>query len=815
MAGASLLDEATAAAEAMAMAKRVGKSKSNQFFVDSRIYPQTLDVIKTRAKYFGWDIVVGDFDVAKNGDFFGAIFQYVGSEGDVVDLTDIISAVKAKGTQTIVAADVMSLVLLKSPGSMGADVALGNTQRFGVPMGFGGPHAAYFAFKDSAKRSAPGRIIGVSVDAQGKQALRMALQTREQHIRREKANSNICTSQVLLANLAGMYAVYHGPEGVKRIATRIHALASAFAQAIKQAGMSIVHEQFFDTVLINTEGQTEQIYQNALNIGYNLRKVDDNHIAIAFNETSDAADFGVLTQLFTGVAAQLSDDISLSLPASLLRTDAILTHPVFNRYHTEHEMLRYLKKLENKDLAMNHSMISLGSCTMKLNATSEMLPITWNEFANVHPFAPREQVGGYIEMIEGLQEQLKAITGFDAISMQPNSGASGEYAGLLAIRRYHESLGQPNRHICLIPRSAHGTNPATAQMMGMEVVVVATDERGNVDIADLTQKAQKYSDNLGALMITYPSTHGVFEEGIRDICNLIHQHGGQVYMDGANMNAQVSMMQPADVGADVLHMNLHKTFCIPHGGGGPGMGPIGMKSHLAPFIANHVVSAVPNAQDGMSAVSAAPFGSASILPISWMYITMMGRDGLVQATEAALLNANYTAMKLKDHYPVLYSGENGRVAHECIIDIRPLKAETGITEVDIAKRLMDYGFHAPTMSFPVAGTLMIEPTESESKEELDRFISALIQIKAEAMKVKNGDWPADNNPLVNAPHTAQVVTGDWDRPYSREEAAYPLAYVRDNKFWPSVSRIDDVYGDKNLICSCPDISSYENGEIAE
>ena len=815
LAGASLLDEATAAAEAMAMAKRVGKSKSNQFFVDSRIYPQTLDVIKTRAKYFGWEIVVGDFDVAKNGDFFGAIFQYVGAQGDVVDLTDIISAVKAKGTQTIVAADVMSLVLLKSPGNMGADVALGNTQRFGVPMGFGGPHAAYFAFKDSAKRSAPGRIIGVSVDAQGKQALRMALQTREQHIRREKANSNICTSQVLLANLAGMYAVYHGPEGVKRIATRIHALASAFAQAIKQAGMSIVHEQFFDTVLVNTQGQTEQIYQNAFNIGYNLRKVDDSHIAIAFNETSDAADFGVLTQLFTGVAAQLSDDISLSLPASLLRTDAILSHPVFNRYHTEHEMLRYLKKLENKDLAMNHSMISLGSCTMKLNATSEMLPITWNEFANVHPFAPREQVGGYIEMIEGLQEQLKAITGFDAISMQPNSGASGEYAGLLAIRRYHESLGQPNRHICLIPRSAHGTNPATAQMMGMEVVVVATDERGNVDIADLTQKAEKYSDNLGALMITYPSTHGVFEEGIRDICDLIHQHGGQVYMDGANMNAQVSMMQPADVGADILHMNLHKTFCIPHGGGGPGMGPIGMKSHLAPFIANHVVSAVPDAQDGMSAVSAAPFGSASILPISWMYITMMGRDGLVQATQAALLNANYTAMKLKDHYPVLYSGENGRVAHECIIDIRPLKAETGITEVDIAKRLMDYGFHAPTMSFPVAGTLMIEPTESESKEELDRFISALIQIKAEAMKVKNGDWPADNNPLVNAPHTAQVVTGDWDRPYSREEAAYPLAYVRDNKFWPSVSRIDDVYGDKNLICSCPDISSYENGEIAE
>lgn len=810
MAGASLLDEATAAAEAMAMAKRVGKNKSNAFFVDSRVYPQTLDVIKTRAKYFGWDVVVGDFEIAKNGNFFGALFQYVGREGDVVDLTDIISQVKANGAQAIVAADVMSLVLLKSPGQMGADIALGNTQRFGVPMGFGGPHAAYFCFKEHAKRSAPGRIIGVSIDAQGKQALRMALQTREQHIRREKANSNICTSQVLLANMAGMYAVYHGPKGVTRIATRIHALATAFAQAIKQAGLAVVHEQFFDTVLVNTAEQTEQIYQNALNVGYNLRKVDDNHLAIAFSETSDAQDFGVLTQLFTGVAAELSHDISLSLSPTLLRTDAILSHPVFNSHHTEHEMLRYLKKLENKDLAMNHSMISLGSCTMKLNATSEMLPITWNEFANVHPFAPREQVGGYLEMIEGLQNQLKAITGFDAVSMQPNSGASGEYAGLLAIRRYHESLGQTERNICLIPRSAHGTNPATAQMMGMDVVVVATDDNGNVDFADLTAKAEKHSANLGALMITYPSTHGVFEEGIRDICDLIHQHGGQVYMDGANMNAQVSMMQPADVGADVLHMNLHKTFCIPHGGGGPGMGPIGMKSHLAPFIANHVVAPVPGAQTGVSAVAAAPFGSASILPISWMYITMMGRDGLHQATEAALLNANYVATALKAHFPVLYSGKNGRVAHECIIDIRPLKEASGITEVDIAKRLMDYGFHAPTMSFPVAGTLMIEPTESEGKAELDRFISALVQIKAEAMKVQRGEWPADDNPLVNAPHTPQVIAGEWQRAYSREDAAYPLEYIRENKFWPTVSRIDDVYGDKNLICSCPDISNYEN-----
>ncbi len=809
MAGASLLDEATAAAEAMAMAKRISKNKSNQFFVDNRIYPQTLDVIQTRAKYFGWDIVVGDFDLAKNGDFFGAIFQYVGKDGDVVDLTDVITAVKTKGTQAIVTADIMSLVLLKSPADMGADIALGSTQRFGIPMGFGGPHAAYFAFNDSAKRSAPGRIIGVSVDAQGKPALRMALQTREQHIRREKANSNICTSQVLLANLAGMYAVYHGSTGVKRIATRIHALATAFANVIKNAGMHVVHEQFFDTVLIETGEQTQQIYQNALNIGFNLRKVDDNHLAVAFSETSDENDFSTLTQLLTGEATALPETLQVSLSSDLLRQDDILTHPVFNSYHTEHEMLRYLKKLENKDLAMNHSMISLGSCTMKLNATSEMLPITWAEFANVHPFAPREQVVGYLDMIDGLEEQLKAITGFDAISMQPNSGASGEYAGLLAIRRYHASRGEDNRNICLIPRSAHGTNPATAQMMGMKVVVVATDENGNVDLTDLQDKVEKHSDNLGALMITYPSTHGVFEEGIRDICSLIHQHGGQVYMDGANMNAQVGIMQPADVGADVLHMNLHKTFCIPHGGGGPGMGPIGLKSHLAPFIANHVVSPVPKAVEGMSAVSAAPFGSASILPISWMYITMMGSDGLRQATENALLKANYVANALKDDYPVLYTGKNGRVAHECIIDIRPLKEETGISEVDIAKRLMDYGFHAPTMSFPVAGTLMIEPTESESKAELDRFISALRQIKAEAMKVKSGEWSLEDNPLVNAPHTAQVVIGEWQRSYSREEAAYPLAYIRENKFWPSVSRVDDVYGDRNLVCSCPSTDSYE------
>ncbi|WP_201591222.1 aminomethyl-transferring glycine dehydrogenase [Psychrobacter fozii] len=816
LAGASLLDEATAAAEAMAMSKRVSKSKSMQFFVDDRVYPQTLDVINTRAKYFGWEVVVGDFETAKSGDYFGALFQYVGVEGDVKDLTDVIAAVKENKTYVSVVSDIMSLVLLKSPADMGADVALGSTQRFGIPMGFGGPHAAYFAFSDKAKRSAPGRIIGVSKDSQGNTALRMALQTREQHIRREKANSNICTSQVLLANLAGMYAVYHGPTGVKRIATRIHAFATAFADVIKGANdsnLNVVHDQFFDTVVVDcgSENLATQIFENADNVGYNLWRLGDSKLAVSFSEISDQTDFNVLTQLFVSKTHDLPEAASVSLDSAHLRTDDILTHPVFNSHHTEHEMLRYLKSLEDKDLAMNRSMISLGSCTMKLNATSEMLPITWPEFANVHPFAPRDQVTGYIAMIDSLQDQLKAITGFDDVSMQPNSGASGEYAGLLAIRRYHESLGETDRDVCLIPMSAHGTNPATAMMMGMKVVVVKTDDNGNVDIDDLTAKCEEHSARLGALMITYPSTHGVFEEGIRHICDLIHKHGGQVYMDGANMNAQVGMMQPADVGADVLHMNLHKTFCIPHGGGGPGMGPIGMKAHLAPFMANHTLSPVHNAQKDCSAVSAAPYGSASILPISWMYIAMMGRDGLLKATEMALLNANYVAAELKDHYPVLYTGKNGRVAHECIIDIRPLKEETGISESDIAKRLMDYGFHSPTMSFPVAGTLMIEPTESESKEELDRFISALKSIKAEALQAKAGEngWTLEDNPLVNAPHTAAMVTsGEWTHPYSRDTAAFPLPYIRAHKFWPSVARVDDAYGDKNLMCSCPSIENY-------
>lgn len=808
LAGASLLDEATAAAEAMAMARRVSKSKSNAFFVDERTYPQILDVIHTRAKYFGFDVVVGDFDVAKNGEFFGAFFQYVGKDGDVVDLTDVITAVKDNGAYAIVASDIMSLVLLKSPADMGADIALGSTQRFGIPMGFGGPHAAYFAFKDKDKRSAPGRIIGVSKDAQGNTALRMALQTREQHIRREKANSNICTSQVLLANLAGMYAVYHGAAGLKRIATRIHALAVAFAKAVKSSELAVRHDVFFDTVLVECKEQAQAIFKTAKDKGYNLWQHDNGGISVSFHELTDEAEFDELCQIF-GVKGSL-DALQIQL-GDLLRQDDILTHPVFNSHHTEHQMLRYLKSLEDKDLAMNRSMISLGSCTMKLNATSEMLPITWDEFANVHPFAPSEDTKGYIQMIESLQAQLKAITGFDEISMQPNSGASGEYAGLLAIRRYHESMGQDERNVCLIPRSAHGTNPATAQMMGMKVVVVATDDNGNVDIDDLKAKCDEHSDKLGALMITYPSTHGVFEEGIRDICDMIHTHGGQVYMDGANMNAQVGIMQPADVGADVLHMNLHKTFCIPHGGGGPGMGPIGLKSHLAPFISNHRVAPVFNAQSDCSAVSAAPYGSANILPISWMYITMMGRDGLLSATKQALLNANYIATKLSEDYPVLYTGKNGRVAHECIIDIRPLKAQTGISETDIAKRLMDYGFHAPTMSFPVAGTLMIEPTESESKAEIDRLISALKQIKQEALKVQTGEdgWTPDDNPLVNAPHTAFVITGEWTHPYSREEAAFPLPYIKAHKFWPSVGRVDDVYGDKNLICACPSIENYE------
>ncbi|HFB2879847.1 TPA: aminomethyl-transferring glycine dehydrogenase [Neisseria gonorrhoeae] len=813
VAGASLLDEATAAAEAMAMAHRVGKVKSERFFVDARVYPQTLDVMKTRAKYFGFELVVSDFAQADEGEYFGALFQYVGKDGDVQDLQDVIGRLKAKGTIVAVAADIMSLVLLKSPAELGADIALGNTQRFGVPMGFGGPHAAYFAFKDEFKRSAPGRIIGVSKDASGKPALRMALSTREQHIRREKATSNICTAQALLANLAGMYAVYHGPKGVKRIANRIHTLASVFADALVSDGLKVVHEVFFDTVTVDfgSKEKADQVFAAALESGYNLRSVNNTQVAAAFHETSVYEDLADLYRAFTGKDTfTFADDVKGRLNAELLRQDDILQHPVYNSYHTEHEMLRYLKKLEDRDLAMNRSMISLGSCTMKLNATAEMLPITWTEFSDIHPYAPETQTAGYRELLADMENSLKAITGFDAISFQPNSGAQGEYSGMLAIRRYQEAQGEAHRNICLIPKSAHGTNPATAAMLGLKVVVVDTDEHGNVNIDDLKAKAEQHRDALSAIMITYPSTHGVYEEGIRDICRIIHENGGQVYMDGANLNAQIGIMQPAEVGADVLHMNLHKTFCIPHGGGGPGMGPIGLKAHLAPFAPGHTLTDTHSASAGQTSVAAAAFGSASILPITWMYLTMMGKQGMEQATRWALLNANYVAKRLSEDYPILYTGKNGRIAHECIVDLRPLKAESGITETDIAKRLMDYGFHAPTVSFPVAGTLMIEPTESESKAELDRFIAALKSIRREVQKVIDGEWPKDDNPLVNAPHTAADITGEWAHPYSREEAVFPLPFVREHKFWPFVNRVDDVYGDRNLVCSCPPMENYED-----
>lgn len=813
LANASLLDEATAAAEAMTMARRVSTSKSNRFFVDSQIWPQTLDVLKTRAEPFGFELVLGNPADAAGADVFGALFQYPNARGEAHDLSAAIAGVKAQGGVVALAADLLALALLKSPGELGADIALGSAQRFGVPLGFGGPHAAFFACRDEYKRAMPGRIIGVSIDANGGQALRMALQTREQHIRREKANSNICTSQVLLANMAGLYAVYHGEAGIRRIAGYVHRLANLFAAAVRTQGGTVINQSWFDTVLVATGPRTDAVLASAEAAGYTLRRVDNNTIGVAFHEAASRADVAALAQLFTGQPADidaLDASVADTLPASLARSSRYLTHPVFNTHHSETEMLRYLKRLQNRDLALDHSMISLGSCTMKLNATSEMIPVTWPEFAGLHPFAPREHAAGYLAMIDSLSEQLKAITGFDAICMQPNSGAQGEYAGLLAIRRYHASRGDAQRTVCLIPKSAHGTNPATAQMMGMQVVVVACDDNGNVDVADLKAKAEQYSATLACLMITYPSTHGVFEEAMRDICDTIHAHGGQVYMDGANLNALVGLVQPGKIGADVSHMNLHKTFCIPHGGGGPGMGPIGLKAHLAPFMANHSVAPIANGSEGQSAVSAAPFGSASILPISWMYIRMMGAAGLKRATQVALLNANYVATRLQGAFPVLYTGKNGRVAHECIIDLRPLKAATGVTEVDVAKRLMDYGFHAPTMSFPVAGTIMIEPTESESKAELDRFIDALLSIRAEIAKVEAGEWAADSNPLKHAPHTqSDVISREWSRAYSRDQAVFPLEWVRDNKFWPSVNRIDDVYGDRNLMCSCPGMENYQ------
>jgi glycine dehydrogenase len=805
LANASLLDEATAAAEAMTMARRASKSKSNAFFVDAACFPQTLDVVKTRAGFFGFDLVVGPAADAAERDVFGALLQYPNDAGECVDLTDIIAKLKVGGAVTAVASDLMALVLLKSPGEMGADIALGSSQRFGVPMGFGGPHAAFFACRDEHKRAVPGRIIGVSVDARGKRALRMALQTREQHIRREKANSNICTSQVLLANIAGMYAVYHGPQGLKTIASRIHRLTGILAEGLKAAGVKVLTQQYFDTLLVETKAEVP---------GYNLRIVSDGVCGISLDEKTTREDVAALLKALTGKPADIdaldAQAASADPLAGLMRTDAILAHPVFNSHHTEHAMLRYLKRLQNKDLALDHAMIPLGSCTMKLNAAAEMMPASWPAFAQVHPFAPAEQTEGYAQMIGELSQWLATITGFDEIFIQPNSGAQGEYAGLVAIRRYQAAQGEGHRNVCLIPKSAHGTNPATAQMCGLTVVVVDCDESGNVDVADLKAKAESHAANLSCLMITYPSTHGVFEEAVKDVCAIVHANGGQVYMDGANLNAQVGLTSPAAIGADVSHMNLHKTFAIPHGGGGPGMGPIGLKAHLAPHAPGHVLAADRVGTQG--AVSAAPFGSASILPISWMYIAMLGGEGLARATQFAILNANYVAARLKDHYPVLYTGKNGRVAHECILDIRAIKAATGIAEIDIAKRLMDYGFHAPTVSFPVAGTIMVEPTESESKGELDRFVAALISIREEIRKVESGIWPAEDNPVKRAPHTqADLAEADWNRPYTRHEAAFPLPWVAENKFWPSVNRIDDVYGDRNLFCACPPLEEHSNG----
>jgi glycine dehydrogenase len=816
LANASLLDEATAAAEAMTMARRVSKSKSNAFFVDAAAFPQTIDVVKTRAGFFGFEIVVGDAATAAEGDYFGALLQTPNATGEAPDLTGVIAALKARGTVVAVASDLMALVLMKAPGEMGADIVFGSSQRFGIPMGFGGPHAAFFATHEANVRAMPGRIIGVSKDARGRKALRMTLQTREQHIRREKANSNICTSQVLLANLAGMYAVYHGPKGLQAIASRIARLTAIVAAGLKAAGVKVTNAAFFDTITVELGDKAPAVFKAAADAGYNLRKAGHGALALSLDEKTTRDDIATLLRLLTGQTvdvAALDAALPCGLPKATLRTSAILRHPVFNTHHSEHEMLRYLKKLQNKDLALDHSMISLGSCTMKLNATSEMIPVTWPEFSDMHPFAPREQCAGYLEMIDGLAAYLKAVTGFDAINMQPNSGAQGEYAGLVAIARYHASRGEGHRNVCLIPKSAHGTNPATAQMCNMEVVVVNCDDTGNVDVADLKAKAEQHAAKLACLMLTYPSTHGVFEEAVKDICATIHKFGGQVYMDGANLNAQVGLTSPATIGADVSHMNLHKTFAIPHGGGGPGMGPIGMKAHLAPFMAGHVFA--PDGADTvgtMGAVSASPFGSASILNISWMYIAMMGGQGLKRATEVAILNANYVAGRLDAHYPVLYKGTHGRVAHECILDVRAIKAATGIAEIDIAKRLMDYGFHAPTVSFPVAGTLMVEPTESESKAELDRFCDAMISIREEIRAIERGEYTAEQSPLKNAPHTqGDVIGSEWTRPYSQSKAVFPLPYVAENKFWPSVNRIDDVYGDRNLHCSCVPMEEYANG----
>ncbi|MGR5092334.1 aminomethyl-transferring glycine dehydrogenase [Vibrio maritimus] len=813
IANASLLDEATAAAEAMTLCKRAGKSKSKVFFVADDVHPQTLEVVKTRAEFIGFEVQVGSLESLPEQDVFGALVQYPGTTGEVRDLTDIIAAAQANKTLVTVATDLLASALLKPAGEMGADVVIGSAQRFGVPMGYGGPHAAFMATKDKHKRTMPGRVIGVSIDTNGNQALRMAMQTREQHIRREKATSNICTAQALLANMAAFYAVYHGEEGLKTIARRTHHMTAILAAGLTKAGYELAHNSFFDTITVNTGDNTDKLVQKALASDINLRQLE-GQIGISFDETTTIEDINVLFSVFEvkesveALSTEIAGNEFAAIPENCRRTSRYLTHPVFNTHHSETQMMRYLKQLENKDFSLTHGMIPLGSCTMKLNAAAEMIPVTWPEFGSIHPFAPLDQAAGYTALADDLKKKLCEITGYDEFSLQPNSGASGEYAGLIAIQRYHESRGEGHRNVCLIPSSAHGTNPATASMVSMKVVVVKCDDNGNIDTDDLAAKIEKHRDNLSSIMITYPSTHGVYEEHVKEVCEMVHEAGGQVYLDGANMNAQVGLTNPGFIGSDVSHLNLHKTFCIPHGGGGPGMGPIGVKSHLAPFLPGHIENGVEGED---YAVSAADLGSASILPISWAYIAMMGETGLTDATKVAILNANYVMERLLPHYPVLYRGSNGRVAHECIIDIRPLKEETGISEEDIAKRLMDYGFHAPTMSFPVAGTLMVEPTESEDLEELDRFCEAMIAIREEMTQVKDGVWPLDNNPLVNAPHTQVDLSKDeWDRPYSRELGCFPSAHQRTWKYWPTVNRVDNVYGDRNLICSCPSIENYED-----
>lgn len=813
---ASLLDEGTAAAEAMAMAQNLAKNKSETFVVSSGLHPHVIEVLKTRAEPLGLKmLVMNPFDFKWNEPIFAMILDYPSTDGSIHDYSSLTQKVHDQNGLAIVDVDLMSLTLLKPPGEWGADIVVGNSQRFGVPLGFGGPHAAFLSCLDSHKRLMPGRLVGVSVDSQGKKALRLALQTREQHIRREKATSNICTAQVLLANMASMYAVYHGPQGLKKIASRIHILTKTLAAGLKNLGFQTLSENYFDTVTVKSN-QAASIFEAAQKMQINLRLMDANHLGISLNETCTLDDVQDVLKAFNSGKAfnfsvgELAQKQSVDLPTQFSRTSSFLTHPVFNSHHSESELLRYIHSLQNKDITLAHSMIPLGSCTMKLNATTELVPVSWPEINKLHPFAPLSQTTGLMEMIKDLEYQLCEITGFAATSLQPNAGSQGEYAGLLVIRKYHQSRDQGHRNICLIPSSAHGTNPASAVMAGMTVVVVACDDQGNVDIADLKAKAQQHKDNLAALMVTYPSTHGVFEEAIVEICQIIHECGGQVYMDGANLNALVGVCRPGEFGPDVSHMNLHKTFSIPHGGGGPGVGPIGVAAHLKEFLPTHSLTPEAGPEKGISAVSSAPWGSASILPISWTYISMMGAEGIKKATLTAILSANYIAKKLNPHYPVLYKGKEGLVAHECIIDLRPIKKSCEIDVSDIAKRLMDYGFHAPTMSFPVAGTMMIEPTESESKAEVDRFIQAMISIREEIKEIETGKADAKNNVLVHAPHTAQVLMSDkWDRPYGREKAAFPLQWVKANKIFPAVSRVDNSFGDRNVMCSCPPLDEYQ------